>query len=146
MKPTVLSPDDVSSSSGPITPEQAPLMKVNTIPQFVFEAFNDAIARDYDRGSATVSQPKIMIAICERMKTMPEFAELFPANEPRGIDDNQSAFSTCRRHVFANKWLDVEEAYRAAGWLVRYDKPGFNEDYDAYWEFMKIPKRRSTDK
>lgn len=148
MKPTLLSPDDVLEAvvAGPISPDQAPALKARTIPSFVFAAFNEAITRDYDRGSATVSQSKIMLAICERMKIMPEFSRLFPVGEGLGGDDNRSPFPTCRQHVFANQWLDVEEAYRGAGWLVHYDKPGYNEDYDPTWEFKKIPKRRSTDK
>ena len=42
-----------------------------------------------------------------------------------------------RQTVFDNGWLDVEEAHRAAGWRVEYDKPAYNESYDAFFVFSK---------
>ena len=40
-----------------------------------------------------------------------------------------------RRDSFDRHWLDFEEAYRAIGWDIYYDKPGYNESYDPYWRF-----------
>lgn len=37
--------------------------------------------------------------------------------------------------IFANNWLDFEPLYRNKGWKVKYDKPGYNESYDAFWTF-----------
>lgn len=34
-------------------------------------------------------------------------------------------------------WLDFEPVYRAAGWKVYYDKPGYNEDYEGFYQFDK---------
>lgn len=42
-----------------------------------------------------------------------------------------------RELVFKNGWLEFEGAYRATGWHVEYDKPGFNESYGAYWRFSR---------
>lgn len=39
--------------------------------------------------------------------------------------------------IFAEKLLDFEEAYRAAGWSVEYDKPAYNETYPATFTFKK---------
>lgn len=36
--------------------------------------------------------------------------------------------------------LDVEDVYRAAGWEVTYDKPGYNETYDATFTFRSAKK------
>jgi hypothetical protein len=40
-----------------------------------------------------------------------------------------------RQTVFSNSWLNFEPAYRAQGWLVKYDKPAYNENYDPFWIF-----------
>lgn len=41
-----------------------------------------------------------------------------------------------RQDVFAKSVLNFEDAYRKAGWIVRYDKPD-NEDYRANFTFRK---------
>lgn len=33
------------------------------------------------------------------------------------------------------KWLDFEPVFRKAGWKVEYDKPGYNESYEATFAF-----------
>lgn len=44
--------------------------------------------------------------------------------------------SDVKRHdIFEKSWLDFEPAYRAKGWRVDFDKPGFNESYEANWTF-----------
>lgn len=42
-----------------------------------------------------------------------------------------------RAELFANKWLDFEPMYRAAGWEVVFEKPGYGESYDPFWKFVK---------
>lgn len=42
-----------------------------------------------------------------------------------------------RRTLFDNNWLDIEPIYRQAGWKVDYDKPGYNEFYDANFTFRQ---------
>lgn len=37
--------------------------------------------------------------------------------------------------IFKHHWLDFEPMYRSAGWKVTYDKPGYNEDYEANFVF-----------
>lgn len=44
------------------------------------------------------------------------------------------------KELYANNQLDIEEFYRKAGWEVLYDKPGYNEMHDAFFEFS-IPKK-----
>ena len=55
-------------------------------------------------------------------------------NAPEGV---REIISKAFEKVFKNKWLDVEEVYRKAGWKVEYDKPGYCEDYEAYFVFEK---------
>ena len=37
--------------------------------------------------------------------------------------------------------MDIESIYRADGWGVYYDKPGYNETYTATFEFTKLNER-----
>lgn len=50
---------------------------------------------------------------------------------------------TKRDMLFDNHWLDIEPMYRREGWIVEYDKPGFNEHYEATFTF-RIPKDART--
>lgn len=89
---------------GPIKPSEIRAAKRASIPDEVFAAFNEAIARSWDGHQAIVRQDEVTEAIVRAMHIPRD--ELF------------------RRHL-----LDVEEAYRADGWDVKYDKPGYNETY-----------------
>ena len=40
-----------------------------------------------------------------------------------------------RSMIFEKHWLDFEDIYRKAGWFVNFDKPAYNETYDAFFEF-----------
>lgn len=42
-----------------------------------------------------------------------------------------------RKFIFDNNLLDFEQAYRDNGWSVVYDKPAYNESYDATFTFTK---------
>lgn len=97
----------------PIRPEDVVEVKVTrTLPPFVIETFNDFIAKNYSGGYATIYTKDIVPVLMER--------------------------GNCeRRHVFSERWLDVEEIYRDNGWKVKYDSPGYNESYPAYFEFRK---------
>jgi hypothetical protein len=41
-----------------------------------------------------------------------------------------------REEIFAKNMLDFEGVFRASGWVVTYDKPAYNESYDAFWIFF----------
>lgn len=99
--------------AGPIRPEDIPEAKIKYIPEEVFTVFNEEIAKGFNDNSATVKQNKVLEVL---------------TSEQFGFD---------RAQVFANGWLNVEDAYRAAGWKVHYDKPGYNESYDAYFVFTR---------
>jgi len=97
-------------TTGPLKPSEIRAAKRATIPDEVFAAFNEAIARAWDGHQATVKQADVVAVIVHAMHIPRD--ELF------------------RRHL-----LDVEEAYRADGWDVEYDKPGYNESYPATYTF-----------
>lgn len=85
------------------------------IPEIVFDSFNELINEKFADGSATVKQAEVVIRMLVK-----------------GLS---------REDIFEKKWLDIEEHYRAAGWKVKYDKPGFNESGEAYFEFISKTKR-----
>lgn len=99
----------------PLSPKEVVEKKINSIPDAVFEAFNDLIAKDFNSAYAIVKQKEVVKLLVEK-----------------GLKE---------KDIYDNHWLDVEEVYRKAGWKVEYDKPAYNEDYDAYFEFRPRGKK-----
>ncbi len=95
-----------------LVPRKAALM-----PEAVFEAFNDLIASGWDGYQSRVLQNEVADLITKKRQL-------------EGI-------AAVREDVFSNNWLDIEPIYRAAGWEVTYDKPGYNEKYGAFFIFRK---------
>lgn len=101
----------------PITPGEVVSLKTDSIPGAIFEAFNAMIAKHWDGHAASFEQRAVVAEILQRFG------------------------GTTSEDIFANKWLDVEESYRAAGWRVEYDRPGYNETYEARFTFTKVGAR-----
>ena len=100
----------------PITPNEAKDLKNHSIPDEVIQAFNDLIVENLDTyGSASVKQKAV-------------------------IDRITKTTNISSTELFSNNWLDVEEVFRKAGWTVKYDRPAYNESYDAYFEFSHKKK------
>ena len=100
-----------------LRPEDVVGEKLRTLPGEVLEAFNELISQDYVGGRATVLQNEVVRLMVAK-----------------GLS---------RADIFKNGWLDVEEIYRAAGWKVEYDKPGYNESYEPSFTFIR--RRRSIE-
>ena len=98
---------------GPLSPAEMQALQTEQIPDEVFVAFNALISRRIMGGRATVHQNEVLALL-----------------EEQGMN---------RREIFDNHWLDVEDSYREQGWKVEYDKPGYNESYEAYFVF-RLPK------
>lgn len=97
----------------PITPDDVTTQKQLIIPDEVIESFNEMIAQNFSGGGSTFKQNEVVKLICKKMKL---------------------------RHndiIYDKHWLDVESLYRERGWVVLYDKPGFNESYDATFSFAR---------
>lgn len=96
----------------PFSPKEARESQVSAIPPEVFEAVNELLS-DGIRGSSpvTIMQEMMIARILDKM--------------PR----------VTRDVLFKYHWLDFESAYSKAGWHVLYDKPGYNEAYEASWRF-----------
>ncbi len=78
----------------------------------VIECFNEAILEKWNGDKAVVKQKDVIVKIIERT----------------GIP---------KRDLYDKHYLDVEPIFIEAGWKVEYDKPAYNENYDAYFEFKK---------
>ena len=94
----------------PITPKEASVSKLQNLPEQVIETWNTIIATNLRGNVAIVKQNLIVSALC-------------------------GAMECTRNMVFNSGWLEIESLYRKAGWKVVYDKPGYNEDYEAYFTF-----------
>jgi hypothetical protein len=97
--------------AGPIKPEDVGRAKAESFPQAVFDAFNELITQKFVGNSATVYQDDVVKLMIEKGLSL--------------------------KDIFDKGWLNVEDAYRVAGWEVEYDKPGFNETYQPIFMFKK---------
>lgn len=93
----------------PIRPDEVVGVKGANIPDDVFDAFNLLITENFNRGSATIKQEDVVALLVAKGYTSAQ--------------------------LFRNGWLDVEPIYEREGWRVVYDKPAYNEDYDATFTF-----------
>lgn len=94
----------------PISPAEAIKQAIANIPDQVIETWNKMIVSKLVQGTAVIHQDDIAKAIAKEMK----------------CDEKK---------VFEQKWLDIEPLYEKQGWNVSYDKPAYNETYEAYFTF-----------
>ena len=97
----------------PISPSEVAEKKSANTPKWVFDVWDKLIVEKYQNGRAYVLQKDAKAALLDH----PEC--------PDGVD------------IFRTGWLDIEPAYREAGWKVEYDKPAYYEDYEASFTFTK---------
>lgn len=96
----------------PITPGAVVELQSTSIPDFVIDAFNELIVKNFKNGSATVLQDEAEKTIKAKYQS---------------------------RGYCETRWLDVEPLFEKLGWKVTYDKPGYNESYPA--SFLFVPKK-----
>lgn len=94
----------------PIKPSEVSAARETSIPDAVIEAFNELIVENARGRWATVMQKAVVDRIVEKT-------------------------GCTRDEIFKKGWLDVEDVFRRAGWTVDYDKPGYNESYEANFRF-----------
>lgn len=80
-------------------------------PDFVFEAFNRKISKVRNATVIRVFQDDVIDLIID-------------------LGD------VTRSEIFNNNWLDIEDHYRDAGWVVHYCKSPYWSDEDSYFEFF----------
>ena len=93
-----------------IGPKDLAAFKAATIPDFVFDVVNELLAEKWNGSTAIIKQKDIVFRICWGTGEVPS-------------------------SVLDRGWLNFEDIYREKGWRVEYDKPGYNESYDAFFEF-----------
>jgi hypothetical protein len=98
----------------PVSPQEVAEVRLETIPNEVIQVVNALIAEDYDGGYATILQKDIVEGLI--------------------------AAGYSRDEIFKRHMLDFEEIYRQSGWKVEYDKPAYNESYDANFQFKAETK------
>ncbi len=86
-------------------------------PDEVINGFNTLIAKNWNGKRSTFKQNDVVIEILSNFEKSGKI-----------IDRNQ---------LFAFHYLDVEGIYRSEGWVVEYDKPAYNETYEASFKFSK---------
>ncbi len=115
--------DSATRSIRPISPDDVVETKKTVVfPPQVIEAWNYLIAKHYLDGRASIMQDEVV-------KTLIKYL---------GLDESDPA---SRRVCYDNKYLDIEDIYRAEGWTVEYDKPAFNETYEPSFIFRKGKRR-----
>jgi hypothetical protein len=94
----------------PITPNEVE----TKIPDAIMEAFNELIAKRWNGHQATVNLNELVALICDKMSL------------------------TNKQIIFDNHWLNVEDIYRKAGWIVKYDQPSYGDNvFEPYFIFRK---------
>ena len=107
-----------------ITPEEAKKAKISSIPDYVFQAFNELLAENFAEYGTIIYQH-------EALKRIISLYPYIIENDKDGIVNS----------LFVNHWLDIVKFYERAGWDVTYNKPPYYEDYP-YYKF--IPKKNEN--
>jgi hypothetical protein len=96
----------------PIKPDEVIDKKIKSLPDIVIDTFNNAIAEAWNGKESIIYQRTVAFLI---------------ANELNISEDK----------VYDRGYMDIEPIYRKEGWKVQYDKPAYNETYEATYKFTK---------
>jgi hypothetical protein len=99
----------------PISPDEIMSNLDKIIPSAIIQSVNELLKDGYRGGDVTIKQKDIV---------------KMAVNLDNSLVGN----------IDKKKCLDFESIYEKAGWNVRYDKPGYNETYDAFFVFS--PKKK----
>lgn len=108
----------------PISPQEAQSLSVTSIPAEIFEAINSLLIERTGPSSKEVTLKQDLI--------LTRYNEIC-------IQKNVTPLKWSE--IFEKKYLDIEHLYEKAGWSVEYDKPVWNETYDAFFVFK--PNKKS---
>lgn len=96
----------------PIKPSEIVEAKIKTFPAKVVQTWNNLITDHWNGHVSRITQNEAVAAL-------------------------MGSTGLSRSGVFDSGYLDIEDMYRKEGWKVYYDKPGYCETYEAYYEFTK---------
>ena len=108
----------------PITPNDVSTQKEQNFPDIIIDTINKMIAQKWDGYQSNFKQKDIVTAMVSAIIE----CKMFKGEESKAI---------ARKMIFDNNWLDFEEIYRKSGWKVVFDKPGYNETYEANFTFTR---------
>lgn len=98
----------------PITPDEARQQKLTRIPDEVIISVNELIVEKLTSSNyASFTQDELINRIISKSKLS-------------------------RDEIFNKHYLDFEPIYQKAGWKVEYDKPAYNETYNATFKFTRM--------
>ena len=100
-----------------VSPSEARGAKSKYTPPEIIEAVNELLSQHYRPNGIVIKQKDIIALARAKMAT----------NESPNANSD----------FFSQGWMDFEPIYEAQGWKVRYDKPGWDENYDAFFEFKE---------
>lgn len=96
----------------PITPAEAETLRLESIPDFVIESFNEMITKNLSQGLARFTHNEVMALIVPKLSG-----------------------NLTRESIYKNSCNDIAKLFREAGWKVDFDRPGYNESYEPFWVF-----------
>jgi hypothetical protein len=103
-----------------ITPKELEVKPI-TFPDYVVNAFNKLIAEKYEKARLSGSKITFTIKQSEAIDEIMTQARLL---KWKGVTKDK---------IFREHYLDVEKFYEQSGWKMVFDKPGWDENYEAYW-------------
>jgi hypothetical protein len=96
--------------TSPITPQEVQLKRKKVFPKEIIDVFNSFIILNWNGQKSVVKQSSIINYIKAKMD----------------ITDEE---------IFDKHYLDIEEIYKEVGWVVEYNKPTWDETFEAYFVF-----------
>jgi hypothetical protein len=104
----------------PIKPSEVAKTKLDNTPPFVIDICNKLIAKYWDghRSEFTLKEVRDLI------EKEVDVRDLYATN-----------YNASDLHRLITSWLDIEEIYRKEGWEVVFDRPYYNETYNAFFRF-----------
>lgn len=99
------------------TPAEVQAQKINLIPPEIIEAVNELLAKHWNGYSSTLKISEVVDEAGSKMQT------------------NRSP--NLGKDFASQGWLDFEPIFEAKGWKVTFDRPAYNETYEASWRFSR---------
>ena len=99
----------------PITPQKVEQIRIHEMPEAIIQAVNELIVRSWNGSSATVKVEEIV-------------------DQYYRVSGEERNAAT-RKQLFDKHYLDIEPAYREAGWKVKFESPDYTESFPSYFVF-----------
>lgn len=104
----------------PLTPSEVHVQFTRDFDPYIIQAVNNLLVKKFS--------PGIRSLIIKRDEVLTEYFRISPS------DGRNQAIR--RAELFENHQLDFEELFSKYGWIVKYDKPGWDETYEPFFEFV----------